>query len=223
MANLFSSSIGKKIIMSLSGFFLFSFILVHLTVNLFLLGGQEAYNVAAHFMETNPIISIIEPILGLGFLFHIVYSIILTLSNLRARPIRYKVSKPGSNSTWASRNMFVLGGLILTFLVMHIINFYWKLKFGEVSTVIINGVEMHDTYTLVTSLFINSLLFDIFYIVGAVFLGLHLSHGIWSAFQTIGLDNDIWRPRLTIISILFSIIIAAGFSIIPIYFFISNI
>lgn len=223
MAKFFNSSIGKKIIMSLSGFFLMLFIIVHLSVNLLLLlGDGSLFNLAAHFMDTNPVVSIIEPILGIGFLFHIIYSVIITTKNYFARPVKYKVKKPDFSSSWASRNMFILGGLIFTFLIMHIINFFWKIKFGEVSTILINGKEMLDTYTLVTQLFINYWWYDLTYVLGAIFLGLHLTHGFWSAFQTIGLDNKTWQPRLMIIAKIFAFIIAAGFAIIPLYFLIKS-
>ncbi|MFC2137980.1 succinate dehydrogenase cytochrome b subunit [Bacteroidota bacterium] len=218
MANLFSTSIGKKVIMSLSGFFLMSFICVHLAINLCLLCGSDTYNMAAHFMATNPIIGIIEPILGIGFLLHILYSIFLTVKNYFARPVKYKMNKPDPISTWASRNMIILGVLILTFLVIHIIDFYWKLRFGEVTEVIIDGIKMHDAYALVTGAFINLWWVDLIYIVGAIALGFHLSHGFWSAFQTIGLDNKNWKPRLIFVAKIFSILIAAGYATIPIYF-----
>ena len=221
MANLFATSIGKKVIMSLSGLFLISFIIVHLCVNILLIFGDGTlFNKAAHFMDTNPVVSIVEPILGIGFLVHIIYSIIITTRNYFARPVKYKLSNPGANSTWASRNMFVLGGLILTFLIVHIANFFWKIKFGSVPYITINGEQVHDTYTLVSQLFINYWWYDLLYIAGAIFLGLHLSHGFWSGFQTIGLDNDKWKPRLSIAGTVFAVIIALGFSIIPLYFLI---
>ena len=218
MANLFSSSIGKKVIMSLSGFFLMSFICIHLFINLFLLVGNEEYNLAAYFMESNPIIKIIEPILAIGFILHILYSIFLTLKNYFARPLKYKVNKPDPISSWAARNMFILGSLILTFLVIHIINFYWKLNYGEVQEFVYEGVIMHDTYALVSGMFINFWWVNIIYIIGATALGFHLSHGFWSAFQTIGLDNKNWKPRLIFVAKIFSVLIAAGYAVIPIYF-----
>jgi len=218
MVNLFRSSIGKKLIMSLSGFFLISFITVHLAINLCLLYGNETYNLVAHFMTTNLIIGIIEPILGIGFLLHILYSIYLTITNYKARPVKYKIRKSDPVSSWASRNMIILGFFILTFLIIHLINFFWKLNFGEVSEIIVNGVNMHDTYSLVSAVFINLWWVDAVYIVGAIALGFHISHGFWSAFQTIGLDNKNWRPRLILIAKLFSILIATGYAIIPIYF-----
>jgi adenosylmethionine-8-amino-7-oxononanoate aminotransferase len=90
--------------------------------------------------------------------------------------------------------MFVLGALILAFLILHIMNFYWKLKVEQsVGSVIVNGTEMHDAYTLVASLFKASLGYCLIYIAGAIFLGIHLTHGCWSAFLTIGWSGNIWR------------------------------
>jgi len=219
MSKFITSSIGKKVVMSLSGLFLMTFLMVHLTVNCFLFAGAEAFNTAAHFMVTNPIIKVVEPILALGFVVHIAWSIWITIQNMMARPVRYNKTNQGKNSSFASRNMFVLGGLVLTFLALHIANFYVKIKFThEIGAVSYAGVEMHDTYTLVTSLF-TIWWYDVIYVIGAILLGYHLSHGFWSAFQTIGFSNQIWRKRLTVIGYIYAIIIAGGFAIIPTYFY----
>lgn len=221
MSKFINSSIGKKFFMSITGFFLMMFLMVHLTINLFLIFDDtgELFNLGANFMVTNPIIKIVEPVLAIGFILHMVYAAILTLSNMRARPIGYSRFNQKKSSTWASRNMFVLGSLILAFLVLHIFNFYWKIKIEHsIGSVVYDGVEMHDTYTLVAGLFKASVSYCIIYIVGAIFLGIHLTHGFWSAFQTIGWSNDIWRKRIELVGKLFAFIITAGFSIIPLYF-----
>ena len=220
MRNFFTSSIGKKFIMSVTGIFLMLFLIVHLTVNSLLMVGSDAFNEAAHFMVTNPAIRIIEPLLALGFIIHIIYSGYITLKNQNNRPIKFKKLNRWGSSTWMSRNMFILGGLILIFLVIHLINFYWKVRFGEIDTTMVNGVEMENVYGLVSSLFIKWWWYDLIYVLGAVFLGLHLSHGFWSAFQTLGWENETWIIRLKWIGYLFSIIIAAGFASIPLYFLI---
>lgn len=223
MSTLISSSIGKKLFMSLTGFFLMSFLTVHLALNLLLIFDDtgELFNVGANFMVTNPIIKVIEPVLAIGFLLHMIYAGFLTIGNMKARPVNYKRVNQSKSSTWASRNMFVLGSLITIFLVLHIINFYWQIKVThDVGSVHYNGVEMHDTYTLVASLFKASLAYCLFYIAGAIFLGIHLTHGFWSAFQTIGWSSDIWRKRIEFVGKVFAFIIAAGFSIIPLYFII---
>ena len=223
MSTFISSSIGKKFFMSITGFFLMAFLVVHLSVNLLLIfdDSGELFNKGAHFMATNPMIKIVEPLLALGFILHMLYAGFLTLNNLRARPVKYQKVNQKDSSSWASRNMFILGFLILCFLILHIMNFYWKLKVTHtVPSVMIDGVEMENAYELVAGLFKTNLIYDIIYILSAIFLGLHLTHGFWSAFQTIGFSSDIWRKRVNIIGTLYAIVIAIGFSIIPLYFII---
>lgn len=221
MSNFFSSSIGKKFFMSLTGLFLMTFLLVHLILNLMLIVGQDAYNEAAHFMATNPAIKIMEPILALGFIVHIIWASVLTIQNQSKRPVKYAVTRPGSNSAWASRNMFVLGSLLLLFLVIHLANFYIKMKFtGDdlLTETLVGGVKMHNAYLLVSSMFINYWWYDVIYIISFLVLGYHLSHGFWSAFQTIGLSNFIWRKRLELFGKIYLLIVVAGFTIIPLFF-----
>ncbi len=221
MAGFLSSSIGKKFLMSISGLFLILFVGVHATLNHLLLFGSDIYNEAAHFMATNPIIKIIEPILALGFVVHIVYAFILEVSNYFKRGTnRYAKEERKHQSTWSSRNMIWLGIIILVFLITHLANFYWKIKVtGQIPETVVNGVKMHDTYTLVTSLFKASLAIDILYVIGAIALGLHLHHAFWSAFQTLGWSNEKWRKRLSIIGDIYAVLITFAFGIIPIYFY----
>lgn len=223
MSSFVSSSIGKKFFMSITGFFLMMFLMVHLSVNLLLIFDDSGslFNHGAHFMATNPLIKIVEPVLALGFLLHILYAAYLTLQNQKARPVNYKKAELGNSSTWASRNMFVLGLLVLIFLVLHIMNFYWHLKVANtVPSVMVDGVEMENAYELVAGLFKTSLVYDLIYITGAIVLGIHLTHGFWSAFQTMGWSGNIWRKRIEFTGKAFAIVIAVGFSIIPLYFLI---
>ncbi|MFW5831913.1 MAG: succinate dehydrogenase cytochrome b subunit [Prolixibacteraceae bacterium] len=224
MSKFLNASIGQKFLMSVSGLFLVLFLAVHLTVNLLLIFDDSGnlYNEASHFMITNPFIKVMEPLLGLGFMIHIVWSFILEYHYWKARPVKYKVKNASANSTWYARNMFVLGLLVLVFLVIHIIDFFWIIRFKseEMNTVLIGAYEMDDTYSLVANLFINNIYYDIIYIAGAVLLGFHLAHGFWSAFQTLGLNNKYWMKRLQLIGKIYAIIIAVGFSIIPLYFLI---
>lgn len=222
---IFSSSIGRKLIMSISGLFLMMFLLVHLSVNLMLLvGNGEAFNRAANFMATNPAIKIIEPILAIGFIIHIIYASIITLMNQRSRPIGYDKTSTNDVTSWASKNMYILGGAIFVFLIIHLINFFWKIKFGEVPTLSYdNGLTtMENAYSLVSGLFIAYWWYDLIYVVGAIILGFHLSHGFWAAFQTLGWNNKVWINRLETIAYIYAIVIALGFSIIPLYFLISK-
>jgi len=220
MNGIFSSSLGKKLIMSITGLFLMMFLLVHLTVNLMLLVGDEAFNLAANFMATNPVIEIIEPILAIGFVIHIIYASIITLLNRQKRPIGYINSSSNGVTTWASKNMYILGGTVLIFLVIHLINFYWKINFGELAKISYNNdaSSMDNTYALVSGLFTSYWWYDLIYIIGAILLGLHISHGFWAAFQTLGWNNKLWIKRLEVIAYIFAVVVATGFSIIPLYF-----
>lgn len=223
MSNFLTSSIGKKIILSLSGLFLIAFLCVHLALNLLLIvdNSGELFNIGAHFMATNPIIKIVEPILAIGFIIHILLASILTLQNRSARPIKYDRRSQSGNCTWSSRNMYILGGLVLIFLLVHLWNFWWKIKFAGdplLTEISVDGTQMENTYALVSGLFKSSIAYCLLYILGGIFLGLHLTHGFWSAFQSIGFSNQIWRKRLECVAKIFAFIIAAGFSIIPLYF-----
>ncbi|MDY6799903.1 MAG: succinate dehydrogenase cytochrome b subunit [Bacteroidota bacterium] len=224
MSRFFTSSIGQKFFMSITGIFLMLFLVVHLSINsLLLIGDGELFNVAANFMGSNFIMKIIEPILALGLILHILYATYITFKNQKARPQNYKVINR-SKTDWASKNMFILGGLVLIFLVIHLANFFWHVKFGTVDVISYNGgKEIHDIYSLVSGLFINWWWYDVIYILGAVFLFLHLTHGFWSAFQTLGWDNDKWIKRLKVIAYVYAIIIAGGFATIPVYFLIKYI
>lgn len=224
-----NASIGRKFLMSITGLFLILFLILHLSLNLLLIfdDSGEMFNIAAHFMATNPLIKIMEPILALGFIVHILWSAIITLKNMQARPVKYTQTKQGANSTLVSRNMFILGSLIIVFLGIHLYNFWWKIKFAgdpllSETHVMQAGVlvAMENSYALVAGLFKTSTIYCIIYIIGACFLGLHISHGFWSAFQTIGLNNQIWRKRLYMLAQIIGAIFALGFAVIPLYFMI---
>lgn len=224
-----SASIGRKFLMSITGIFLVTFIIVHLSINLLLIfdDSGDLYNLAVHFMATNPLIKVMEPVLGIGFIVHILWSIIITVQNMRARPVAYNKSQQSINSTWASRNMFILGAMIFVFLGLHLYDYWWKIKvvghelLAHV-TVMKGGlpVEVENAYALVSTLFIESTIHCLIYIAGGLLLGLHITHGFWSAFQTIGLNNQIWRKRLFVVANIIGWAFAIGFSVIPIYFMI---
>lgn len=225
MSNFLTASIGRKFIMSISGLFLMMFVCVHLGINLLLIfdDSGDLFNTGAHFMATNPMIKVMEPILGLGFMVHIIWSFILSLKNMKARPVSYAKTNQSGSSTWASRNMLVLGTLILVFLIAHIMNFFWKMRItGDplLQHVMVNGVEMENAYALVATFFKNSVIYCIVYILGGVLLGLHLGHGFWSSFQTLGFANKTWLKRLQVIGKIYAFLVALGFAIIPLYFLI---
>ncbi len=224
MSKFLAASIGRKFLMSITGLFLVAFIAVHLALNLLLIvdDSGELFNLGAHFMATNPAIKIMEPLLGLGFLIHILWSFYLETVNWKARPVKYNKKNMSGASSWASRNMLILGALVLVFLIIHVMNFFWVIKFDShsMNTVMVGGEEMEDTYSLVAGLFKGSVGYCIFYVLAGLLLGFHLSHGFWSAFQTLGLNNKHWMKRWQVIGYAYAVIVAVGFAVIPLYFLI---
>ncbi|MDR1056582.1 MAG: succinate dehydrogenase cytochrome b subunit [Prevotellaceae bacterium] len=215
MSNIFSSSIGKKLIMSISGLFLIVFLLLHLSINLVAIISKEAYAVACEFMDTNIFIQIMVPVLALGFAIHIIYAIIITLKNQKARPVKYAITSTAKASTWASRNMFVLGIIVLGFLGLHLAHFWYKMQFQH----LVMGKEIapETGHILISALF-KQPLYAILYIVWIWALWFHLCHGFWSAFQTIGVNNQKWITRWQCIAKIYATVVAVGFTIIPLYF-----
>jgi len=199
--------------------FLIIFLLLHMCVNLLVIidSSGEMFNAAAHFMATNPIIRIMEPILALGFIFHIFYGIYLELRNNAARPVKYTIANR-SDASWSSKNMLLTGLMVLAFLIIHIWNYYYKIKFTD----LIENGSMTEA-ELVQGLFMpERWYYSLFYIVSFVLLALHLNHSLQSSFQTIGFNNNKWLPRLKYIGSLYAIVIAVGFSMIPIIIFINE-
>lgn len=205
----FTSSIAHKFWMAITGIFLVTFLIVHLGINLSLFFGPVNFNAASHFMATNPVIQVMQYVLAAGFLVHIVMGIRLTIKNNAARPIKYAYEKASENSTWASRNMIITGLLVLVFILLHLRDFLYEIKFTD---------HVTSDYILVTQLF-SIWYYTLFYVVAFIALGIHLSHGFNSAFQSVGLRNHIWKPFLMGLSIAYCIVIAVGFSSIAIYFF----
>jgi succinate dehydrogenase (or fumarate reductase) cytochrome b subunit, b558 family len=222
MSNIFSSSIGKKLVMSLSGLFLIVFLLVHLGVNSLLMFDNTGrlFNLGAHFMATNPLIKVFEPVLALGFILHIVWASTITLRNMQARPVKYAANNQSGNATFASRNMYVLGAIVLGFLIIHLANFFVKIKFTGsdlLADVDVDGVKMENAYNLVTTLFRNPV-YSLIYVVWVFALWFHLTHGFWSAFQTVGLNNQIWIKRWKAVAYVYATIVAVGFAVMPLFF-----
>jgi succinate dehydrogenase / fumarate reductase cytochrome b subunit len=220
MSNIFTSSIGKKLIMSLAGLFLIVFLVVHLSINLSLIfsDSREVFNKAAHFMSSNIIIKIIEIVLFGGLFLHMFYGFYLQLKNWYARGRGYKVANY-SQTSFFSKFMIHTSVIIAIFLVLHLFDFYFKAKFfGEVPEVFYNGKYYHDLGILVIEKF-KIPGFVIFYIGCFVFLAFHLLHGFWSAFQTLGLDHKVYTPVIKAVGIFYTILVTAGFMLIPVYIY----
>ena len=214
------SSITKKIWMALLGLFLILFLIVHLSINLCLLrdDGGKWFRDASYFMGTNYIIKIFEVVLFGGFFFHILLGIILQIKNWLSRPVRYKVSNR-TTTPFLSKYMIYTGGIVLTFLVIHLFNFFF-IKFGWVDNPVkpLEGGEP-DFAGVAENLF-SQPWYSAIYIVLIIGLGFHLYHAFQAAFQTLGLDHKTYTPFITWVGIIYSIVIPLGFIIIPIYFLI---
>lgn len=201
--------------MSVTGLFLILFLTLHVVANLTILWGPEVYLKVTDFMGTNPLIQVMVPVLALGFIVHIGYSFIITLRNLKARgTVSYKSGSksPGLGfDNWAARNMLVLGCIVLGFLVLHLSHFWTKMQWQQFT-----GGEPEDGYLLVTG-YLGTPWIAVCYIVWFAALWLHINHGFWSVFQTLGLNNARIIPLLRKISFLYSTLLFAGFSLIVVW------
>jgi len=208
--------------MALAGLFLISFLVVHLSINLLLLfdSSRESFNLAAHFMATNPVVQTMQYVLFGGFILHILVGIILQIQNWMARPTRYKV-EGFSQTSFFSKFMIHTGAVILAFLVIHLINFFFKAKFGEMPEVMINGEMFEDMGLLVIEKF-KDLPLVLMYVVWLLFLGFHLDHAFHSALQSLGLNHSKYTPVAFGLSRALAILIAGGFILIPIILYINQ-
>lgn len=220
MATIFKSSIGKKLIMSISGLFLILFLLIHVTINSLSLISPEAFNAGCDFMAL-PVITVIVPVLALGFIIHIIYAIVLTLGNLKARGNdRYAISHKGASDGFAAKNMFVLGVIVLGLLVFHLTHFWADMQLKQFQGMSHEELALslskgpygdYGAYGLLLKTF-KPWLTTVIYIVWFAALWFHLTHGFWSAFHTIGFNNKIWIKRLKVLSYIFATIIFLGFT-----------
>lgn len=218
---MFKTSIGKKLVMSLAGLFLISFLVVHLGINLLLVFNEsrDGFNIAAHFMATNPVVKIMEIVLFGGLILHMVYGVIVSIKNMIARgTVRYKVAN-NSQLSFFSKYMFHTAVITTIFLVIHLADFYLKAKiFHGAESVVIDGNEMHDLGLLVVQKF-QILPYVIFYIIALLILAFHLHHGFQSAFQTLGINHKTYTPVIKALGVLYSVLVPLGFIIIPVYFY----
>ncbi len=224
MANIFTSSIGKKLIMSISGLFLIIFLLLHLTINFFSVidsctgnfGSPDGlFALGCEFMAT-PVVTIMVPVLAFGFIIHIIYACYLTYNNIQTRGgySRYEVASKARTESWASKNMLVLGIIVLGFIALHLTHFWDEMQLREFM-----GQEAEDPYLLLTTTF-GRWWMVVLYIVWFGALWFHLTHGFWSAFQTIGWSNRLWEKRLKVIGYIFATIIFLGFTTVAVNAFI---
>jgi len=220
MSGFFKSSIGRKVAMALSAFFLMFFLLQHFAINILSVFSPDTFNEVSHFMGTNPLVQYgLQPVLIFGVVFHFVMGFILELKNRKAQGISYAKNNGAANSSWMSRNMIWSGLAILAFIILHFIDFW----FPEINTKFIQGdwsgmqegVEGYRYFEELQHKF-HSHIRTIAYVIAFVFLMLHLLHGFTSAFQSMGATAG-RKKTLQNIGKAYSIIIPLGFVFIALY------
>lgn len=219
------SSVGRKILMALSGFFLLLFLFQHFIINSLSVISAEAFNNVSFFMGTNPLIQyLIQPILLFGIIFHLIMGITLELKNKSARPIQYAMNKPSENASWMSRNMVITGIMVLLFLALHFYDFWIpeiKTKFIEGNMSGLNeagGLRFHEE---LLHKFTDPIRVGL-YILSFIFLSLHLLHGFQSAFQSVGFNHKKYTPCVKTLGKIYAIGVPLGFIFIALFHFFNH-
>ena len=208
---LFYTTIGRKILMALTGLFLVIFLVEHLYGNLLLykLDGGVAFDEYCEFMAGNLLIRTVEYVLFAAFIFHIIDGLLITLANKKARPVGYEVNRQQGNSTWFSRNMGLTGTIIFFFLVIHLRHFFVEFRFGE----------LDETAAKYVARSFQIAWFSCFYVIAMVTVGMHINHGFQSSFATLGLNNKKYRMGLKYTGTFVALLFMLGFASFPIIFY----
>src|SRR5205809_1753601 len=217
----FTSSVGQKITMALTGIFLIVFLIVHVTVNacIWFNDNGEIFNRAANFLGANAVPRVIEVGLFLFFILHIVQGLVLEAKNRSRRGVGYAINYGNRGSSWYSRSMGLLGTLILLFLIIHLIDFWIPSRFGVMpETTLSDGKQVHNLYVLMQIRF-QQLWIVVVYVLGCISLAYHLLHGFYSAFKTVGVYNKRYLILIRWTGYIFSIIVSLVFAIMPISFY----
>ncbi|MFT5724959.1 MAG: succinate dehydrogenase / fumarate reductase cytochrome b subunit [Bacteroidia bacterium] len=220
-----TTSVGRKILMALSGLFLILFLLQHCVINSLSVIAPDMFNVVSQFMGTNPIIQFfIQPVLAFGVFFHLIMGMYLERKNRSARPIKYAVNKPATNSSWMSRNMIISGIMIMLFLAVHFIDFWLP----ELNTKFIqgdmSGMNAEGEYRYMEELvhhFQNPVRVGV-YVLAFIFLSLHLLHGFQSAFQSVGFNHNKYTPIIKKLGNIYAVLIPLAFIFIALFHFFNH-
>ncbi len=225
---LINSSIGKKFIMSMSGIVLVLFLLFHVSMNVTAVFSKEAYNAICSLLGANWYAVAATVVLGGIVAIHFIYALILTLQNRNARGNdRYTVNARPKNVEWASQNMFVLGIIVAGFLLLHFSQFWYKMMFAELMghhEVELGGgmVSPQDGAAFVEYYFSHTWI-AVAYLIWYVALWFHLTHGFWSALQTIGWNNQVWFNRWKMTGQVLATLLCLGFAFVTIYFYVTSL
>lgn len=218
---LFNSSIGRKVIMSVTGVALILFLTFHMSMNVVALFSEDGYDMICEMLGANWYA--VAATMGLAALavLHIFYAFVLTMQNRKARGAeRYAVVDKPSKVEWASQNMLVLGLIVLIGIAMHLYDFWAKMMLQEL-------IDGDTTYATAGAHWIRTIFADpihvVLYLVWLCALWFHLTHGFWSALQTMGLNGKTWFCRWKVISYLYSTLLAGGFAVVVLWFFIKSI
>lgn len=215
---LFNSSIGRKVIMSVTGLCLILFLTFHMSMNVVALFSAEGYNMICELLGANWYAVVATMGLAALAVIHIIYAFILTMQNKAARGSeRYAVTEKPSKVEWASQNMLVLGLIVVVGLVVHLMNFWAKMMLVDLTG---TGDLAHSTDGVywIRQTFSNAA-YVVVYLIWIAALWFHLSHGFWSALQTMGLNGKVWFTRWKVIGITYVTLLCAGFAIVVLWFF----
>jgi succinate dehydrogenase / fumarate reductase cytochrome b subunit len=219
----FTSPVGRKLVMALTGIFLITFLLVHVGLNACIFADWvdhaddgQMFNKAAHFMGSTIVTRILEIVLFAGFIIHIIQGYVIEAKNRQQRVISYQKELGNRGSTWMSRSMALLGTIIFLFLVVHISKFWWSSRIThDMDQVTYNGVEMHNVFLRMFEVFQNPLIV-LLYLAGVGALGFHLLHGFHSAFRSMGVHNKKYLNMLKALGYGFTVLVCIGFILMPI-------
>ena len=214
------SSVGRKVVMSVTGLFLILFLTFHVLMNAVALVSMDAYEAICHFLGANWYAVAGTAVIAAGVVLHILYAFWLTIQNRKARGNdRYAVNKRPANVEWASQNMLALGIFVVCFMVLHLIQFWAKMQLPEIQEIYFDqyGAEILGGKEAIYAAFAQPWTLPI-YLVGFAALWFHLTHGIWSAFQSVGTSNNVWLPRWKALSCWWATIVCALFAIEAIVF-----
>ena len=221
----FTSAVGKKFVMALTGIFLITFLVVHVGLNACIFAdwvdttdNGEMFNKAAHFMGSTIVTRILEGVLFLGFIIHIIQGYVIETKNRVRRGQGYKIGLGSRGSTWMSRSMAILGTLIFMFLILHISKFWWASRIThDLSDVVYNGgtLKVHNLFLRMYDVFQDPVIV-IIYILSVLFLGFHLWHGFHSAFRSMGIHNKKYLSLLKGLGYGFTVIVCVMFALMPV-------
>ena len=212
-----NSSIGRKVVMSVTGVALILFLTFHMSMNIVALFSGDAYNMICEFLGANWYALVATAGLAALAVLHIVYAFWLTMQNRKARGnARYAVTTRPQGVEWASQNMLVLGIIIILGLLLHLFNFWYNMMFAELTGI---AVAHHpvDGYAYIVDTF-SCPVYVVLYIVWLVALWFHLTHGFWSAMQTFGWNGKVWYCRWKVIGIAYSTLLCLGFLVVVLWF-----